>query len=246
MKHFAGLWKYRSERWLLILNIILLFLLVAIEIQLPVPSVFSGSAFGNFLCAPNLKTILESLLSGLVSAYFFYCLVSFYPKETLKADTLLVLDTLIASVLDVYEKPGIFRHEAEIHTADINLVSKEWIKTNIEDVKKPSGYRRQDLLFFKTKSASQRVERRLGDFKDSLPLAVSVSPQCTLQWLQLIDKLTLIVETSSECPGFKVQDLVPWEGNLEPTPYSIYMSSICFRYAEFFEQVEKWIDLTRS
>ncbi|WP_152526876.1 hypothetical protein [Pseudogulbenkiania ferrooxidans] len=193
----------------------------------------------------GIGKVVEGLCSGLVSAYLFYLVIDLFPREKARQQKLDALNLLIASILDVYDVPGVFRHEAEIKTANCHLLSSVWLDEQVEVLKNCHAIRQQGSFFLKVKWTGERAERRLADFRHALGLAAAISPAHAIQWLSVTDKLCLLVETLHERLDFSPEDMIPWErGNPHQNPnYSIYMGSLCFRIQEFFEKSIEWLEL---
>ncbi|WP_145964275.1 hypothetical protein [Chromobacterium phragmitis] len=211
----------------------------------PLLEFFTSPFIVWFLTNEGFGKIVEGLCSGLVSAYLFYLVIDLLPREKARQKKLDALNLLVASVLDVYDGPGVFRHEAEIQTANCQLLSFSWLGEQIEVLKNCHAIQPQESFFFKVKSTGERAERRLADFRHTLALAAAISPAHAIQWLLVTDKLCLLVETLHERLAFEREDMIPWEiGNPHPNPnYSIYMASLCFRIQEFFEKSIEWLEL---
>lgn len=208
-------------------------------------AVFTNEFLIKILCHEGFGKLVEGLCSGLVSAYFFYVFVDLRPRQKLIKEYKSTLDLLIVSVLDVYKKPGMFRHEAEIETKNIFLLDKSWLKSQINYLENCHQEQNQTSFYLQVKWTAERAERRLMDFRHVLAMATEISPDHTVRWLSITDKLNLFVETMHQRPDFSIDDMVPWGVDLQPGEinYLVYMKSLCFRLQEFFEVIVQWIEL---
>lgn len=249
MKQFIqSLWLDPEERPLFLSAVAVLgvwVIWVLLAYKFPVWICITNSLVITILSHEGFGKIVEGLCSGLVAAYLFYLVVDMYPRRCLKQQHLDALNLLIVSVLDVFKSPGMFRHEAEIQTADTLLLNKFWLIEQISRLIDCHAVQEQRPFFLQIKWVAERAERRLNDFRHALTLAVVMSPQHAIQWLSLTDKLTLLVETMHAKPEFGANDVIPWQRGVDPinSNYAVYMRSLCFRLQEFFEKTVEWIHL---
>ena len=82
---------------------------------------------------------------------------------------------------------------------------------------------------------------RLEDFRHVLPLAVSLSPMHTMQWLVVIDKIRLLAENYGENPKVEIDKQHLVDKNTEDNPILEYKSTLNLRMLEVVEESIKWL-----
>lgn len=214
--------------------------LIIVELQLPIASVLKDTPIENVLCSKSLKNISSGLLIGLISAYMFYILIDFLPRRRREEKTIELLDSLIASILDSYERCRIFGHETPISHVEKSTLEPAWFNDQISKLKN------SDSRFLPLKFAMQTAYTRTEDFRHTLPLAVSLSPEHAMQWLIIIDKVRLMAESYGEEVNIpeETQHLV--DQDIDENPVRLYKSTLNLRFLEIVEHAEGWYKLTRN
>lgn len=230
-----NLLKDHKERPLLISTFVTLVLLCLIEIRFPIFSIFIDSPIEGLLTADGTKSILSGLLIGLISAYIFYVFIDFIPRKRKEKETMEVLNSLIAATLDAYKRCRVFGHETALPNVDKSVLEKDWLeKTQV--IFKSNNSKYLPLLL-----AMQTSYTRLEDFRHVLPLAVSLSPKHTMQWLVVIDKIRLLAENYGENPKVPIDEQHLIDKNTEENPILEYKSTLNFRMLEVVEESIKWL-----
>lgn len=230
-----GLLKDRRERFLLILAIFSFLLLCIVECQLPLVSTLKETTIGDFLLTAATKNIASGLLSGLVSAYIFYLLVDCWPRYRKEQKTIEVLNSLIASILDTYNRCRIFGHETALPFVEKSVLDQNWLQENISQLKENHS------SYSKLLMALWAADSRLEDFRHSLPLAVALSPARAMQWLVLIDKVRLLAENYGSNPQIPEDKIHLVDRNDDENPVKEFKSTLNLRLLEFVEASSQWL-----
>ena len=104
--------KNSRDKCLFILFTVLIVALCFIKYGVPVPAFFSHTAVSQFLISPETKDTISDLIIGMISAYIFYFLIELMPRQKREKETLHVMNSVLASVLDAYHRCRIYGHEA--------------------------------------------------------------------------------------------------------------------------------------
>lgn len=225
----------RNERPLLLLALAALILLILVEIKIQLLPFFQNTIIDSLLTSQNIQNILSDLLIGLLSAYIFYLLVDYLPRSRKEQKIMDVLNALIASILDAYNRSRIFGHETALPYVDKAVLSEDWLNQHI-------------ALFMKDKSlylplifAMQTADSRIDDFRNALPLAVSLSPERAMQWLVIIDKVRLLAENYGQNPKVPEDKLHLLDSNSDDNPAKLYKSTLNLRTLEITEAARDWL-----
>jgi hypothetical protein len=233
--NILNLLKDQRERPLLISTLIAFVLLCLVEIRFPVCSIFIGTPIEGLLTADGTKSILSGLLIGLISAYIFYVFIDFIPRTRKERETMVVLNSLIAATLDSYSRCRMFGHETALPHVDKSVLEKDWLE-NTQVAFKHNKSKYLSLLF-----AMQTSYTRLEDFRHVLPLAVSLSPKHTMQWLVIIDKIRLLAENYGGNPEVPIEKQHLIDKSTEDNPILEFKSTLNFRMLEVVEESIKWL-----
>jgi hypothetical protein len=201
-----------------------------------------------FLRADSTASVTSDLLVGIISAYIFYVIIELLPSFRRKTETLKVLNLLVASVIDAFDRTRLFGHETPITSIDLGVLKIEQLKLNISAIKK-------EPEFLRLKFAMETGHSRYQDFQHALTLAVALSPEHALSWLVLTDKVRLLAQEYGEQP------IDPRTGGTEPfnivnrehvnayLDYSNKMvsfeSTLQLRVLEVFESAVQWVEYHR-
>ncbi|EAQ67465.1 hypothetical protein MED121_16099 [Marinomonas sp. MED121] len=230
----------KKERKLFLPVIMAFLVLIIVELQLPLLPVLKDTAIENILCSESLKNISSGLLIGLISAYIFYILIDFLPRKRREEKTIDLLDSLIASILDSYERCRIFGHETAISHVDKSTLNTVWFDDQISKLKSNNS------KFLSLKFAMQTAYTRTEDFRHTLPLAVSLSPEHAMQWLIIIDKVRLMAESYGEEVNIPKEKQHLVDQDIDENPVRLYKSTLNLRFLEIVEQSKGWHKLTKS
>ncbi|MDK7585606.1 hypothetical protein QP575_07240 [Alcaligenes faecalis subsp. phenolicus] len=181
-------WRSRQDRILLVAAISAFLLLCLVNLRLPVLPLLDNTVVAPFLRSDVTAATTGNLLVGLISAYIFYLVIDLIPQNRRYQSTLRVLNLLVVSIVDAYERASIFAHETPINSLDPTVLKESSLKKHAENVKQPS------TNFLKLKFAMETAHSRYPDFQHSLTLAASLSPEHTLKWLVLCDKVRLLAD----------------------------------------------------
>lgn len=156
------------------------------------------------------------------------------PRAATERDTRIVLDSLLAAILDAYSRCRIFGHETPISHVDKSVLNENWLcehKTLLKNKK---------AKFLPLKFALQTAHSRLEDFRHALPLAVSLSPKDALHWLVIIDKVRLLAENYGLQPEVSEDKLCLVDTDSDDNPLRLYKSDLNFRLLELVEKTIEW------
>ena len=221
-----------QERIILGAAIFAFLLLWLVKSRFPVFSCFDGTVFATFLRSDVTAGITEDLLTGIISAYIFYIAVDLIPRHRRHQSTLIILNLLVASIVDAYERGRIFGHETPIKSVDFVVLKESSLKKHAEDVKLPS------INFLKLKCSMETAHSRYPDFQNSLGLAAGLSPEHALEWLVLCDKVRLLADVyESELACLSAEDVQSMEDRRR---------TLQLRVMEVMEVFAGWVKFTSS
>lgn len=224
----------RKERNLLILTLCAFTILCVVEANFGLPGFLVDTNVGYLLTNESFKRIVSGLCLSIVAAYVFYLFIDFMPRATAERDTRVVLDSLLAAILDAYSRCRLFGHETPISHVDKSVLCESWLCENKALLK--SG----KVKFLPLKFALQTADSRLEDFRHALPLAVSLSPKHAMQWLVIIDKVRLLAENYGSQPEVPEEQIRLVDTDSDENPLKLYKSDLNFRLLELVEQIIEW------
>ncbi|WP_095049222.1 hypothetical protein [Pseudomonas sp. Irchel s3h9] len=237
-------WQEARERWLLAAVVTVFALLCLVNTRLPLWQILEGGAIAAFLCADATMNVTSDLLVGLISAYVFYVIIELLPSHRKKVETLRVLNLLIASVVEAYDKASMFAHERSLNSLDPMILKRSKLKSTLDSLKEGSD-------FVRLKFALQTGHSRYPDFQHALSLAVGLSPQHALNWFVLTDKIRLLADEYGAQPvdangdyatqiTSNIQDVTAYFAHRKQM--ELYMGALLLRVTEFFEAALTWME----
>lgn len=232
-----GILKDNSERPLLILSCISVALLIISGARFPLNAKLNETTLGLILTSPAYIAIFENLLIGFLTAYMFYLLNSYFPKQKQKNDNLKLLNSCIASILDSYKRTRIWGHETALPYVNTECLNTDWLKQQIAELKK------SQTNVLKLKFALDTAYTRESDFKNLLQIASSISPQHAEKWLVLIDKVRLLSENYGQQPELPEEQMHLALTRDIKSPLYVFHKDLEFRIMELMELTIEWLDL---
>ncbi len=221
-----SLFKNKTNQLAFILFIVSFIIFFFSLLQLPIIKNFDIVILGSLLKSDGIKTIF----GGIVSAYIFYIFIEIMPIYEKERKSLEVLDQAIASIVEGFFNPNMWQHEKSIRHIKFELkTSNSKIKESIENIKKGN------VSFLQLKFTMQTAHSRYSDFQNLLALAVTLSPQHALYWLDLTDKVRLLADE---------YDNQTFDPDMNPT--ELFRSSLQLRVMEFFESTIDWNRLEKK
>ncbi|ALM53767.1 hypothetical protein [Halomonas huangheensis] len=230
----------RRERRLLMVAIGAFLLLCFIEARLSLPEYLSGTVLEPILLSGAVRTISVGVLVSLVAAYIFYLLIDYFPRSTKEAKSVFVLNSLLAAVLDSYDRCRVFGHETALPHVNRHVLEDDWLEGTIVDIKD------RKAKFLPLKLAMQTAHTRLDDFRNALVLAVNLSPEHALQWLVIIDKIRLFTESYREQPEVPEDKIHLADNESDENPLRLYKGDLRFRFLEVVEESQRWLQQNGS
>jgi len=206
-----------------------------IEIRIPMISIFRDTKLELLLSNQKFSDAISSILSSIIAAYVFYIIVDWVPKRRKRRETKYVLNSLIASVLDAYRRERVFGHETAIQYVDRKCLEKLWLDAQIILLSKNESH------YLALKFAVETADSRLEDFRNALPLAMQLSPERSLHWLMIIDKIRLLAEYYSNLPSIPQDSIHLINRNDESNPVQQFKANMNFRFLEIIEEVRIWL-----
>ncbi|WP_223496925.1 hypothetical protein [Pseudomonas sp. A-RE-26] len=188
------IWKDLRERMLLGGAVFAFVQVCLINIRFPMPALFERTILEHFLRSDATVNVTSSLLTGLISAYIFYIVIELLPRHSKEQSTLRILNLLVASIIDAYERTRIFGHETPITSIDLSTLNAAKLDAHAQCVQK------RVANFLKLKFAMETAHSRYPDVQHSLGLAASLSPEHALEWLVYSDKVRLLAEVYGTQP----------------------------------------------
>ena len=230
--------KSLKEQLLLTLSIVLLLALIGIiELNRPLIDIFKNTIFDTILTYKPFWKILSGLSYGIVSACVFYIIIDLMPRKRRERETLKILNFLIASILDAFNRNRIYGHETAIPHVDVQALDNGWLEKQINVL------REEKSNFLPLKFAMQTAYTRLDDFRHALPMAISISPNHAIQWLVITDKVRLLAENYHNHPV--IDNIVLCETGSKDDPIKDYKSTLNLRLLEYLEESLRWINLSK-
>ncbi|MGG7632815.1 hypothetical protein [Pseudomonas sp. ES1] len=243
-----GFLKDRREFWLFCGTWIAFALLLVVKIKFDVPETMKDwPRLIAALRSDAFEDIVGDLLTGLIAAYFFYLLIDLWPRYKNEQKAIGILNLLIASVIQAYEKRHFFAHTMAITQADVNVLTKKRIDAFLEEVKEQPDYAKLKCALFTAHS-------RFADFQQTLAIAAPLGPDKALQWLVITDKVRLFVDEYEKHPESEVyrpsQVFYDDTANLDQghknfiryfSNMTDYRDSLRDCFYEFLEEANKWI-----
>ncbi|WP_305812274.1 hypothetical protein [Photobacterium leiognathi] len=208
------LWK--DEKILLIAVISAFILLCIAEAKLPVFSFLQGTWFEVVLTSGGFKNIFTGLIVSFIAAYIFYIFIDVLPRYKKHRDTTIVLNALMCSILDSYNRCRVFGHETALPYVDTSVFAEDWLEDTREKLKQSqSTY--LPLLF-----AMQTAHTRQDAFHHSLVLASGISPKHSMQWLVIIDKVRLLAENYGNNPDVPMEQTRLVDSDSDENPVKVF------------------------
>lgn len=240
--------KDRREFWLFWGVWIAFAFLLVVKIKFDVPVAMKDwPRLIAALQSDAFEDVVGDLLTGLIAAYFFYVLIDLWPRHKNEAKALRILNLLIASVIQAYEKRHFFAHTMAITQADEKILTKERIDVFLEEVKERPDY-------FKLKCALFTAHSRFSDFRQTLAIASPLGADRALQWLVLTDKVRLFVDEYENHPESDTyrpsqvfsNDTVDLDQDHKDfiryfSDMTEYRDSLRICFYEFLEQANRWV-----
>src|SRR5699024_7002821 len=224
----------RKERNLLILTLCALTILCVVEANFDIPGFLVDTNASYFLTDESFKRIVSGLCLSIVAAYVFYLFIDFIPRAAAERDTRVVLDSLLAAILDAYSRCRVFGRETPISHVDKSVLLESWLCEHKALLKN------RKVKFLPLKFAMQTADSRLEDFRHALPLAVSLSPKHAMQWLVIIDKVRLLAENYALQPEVSEEQFHLVDTDSDDNPLKLYQSDLNFRLLDLVEQAIEW------
>ena len=185
---------------------------------------------------------ISNLTGGIVSACILYIFIEIIPSNKKRKDTLEVLNKTICSILEAYFKPNMFQHEKSIKYVSLDFInSVEKIKEAQNDI------RTFNVNYLQLKYPIETANSRYNDFQNLLILVNNISPNHSLLWLDLIEKIRLMSEEYNkfiENPNMELLGDLKQLDKYQDGNNKTYLMccSLQIRVLEFFESVENWIN----
>lgn len=243
-----GFLKDRREFWFFVGAWIAFALLLVVKIKFDVPETMKDwPRLIAALRSDAFEDIVGDLLTGLIAAYFFYLLIDLWPRYKNEQKAMGILNLLIASVIQAYEKKHFFAHAMSITQADVKLLTKERIDVFLEEVKEKPDYAKLKCALFTAHS-------RFADFQQTLAIAAALGSDRALQWLVITDKVRLFVDEYEKHPESEIyrpsqvfyddtvdldqdhKDFIRYFSNMTD-----YRDALRDCFYEFLEEANKWI-----
>lgn len=161
--------------------------------------------------------------------------IDFIPRSRKEKETMLVLNSLIASILDSYNRCRIFGHETALPYVDKSVLEKDWLDKNL------TVFKNQNSKYLPLIFAMQTSHTRIDDFRHVLPLAVTLSPEHTMQWLVIIDKVRLLAENYGDNPKVPIDKQHLIDTDSKDSPVYEYKSTLNLRMLELIEESLQWL-----
>lgn len=244
------LFSSKFERGLLACALLALILLIVVKVKFDAADYMRAEwpRVVSFFQAKAFEDIVGDMLAGLIAAYFFYLIVEVMPRVRREQNNRKVLNLIVASIVQSYQRADLFGHALEIEQVDLSLLDVKNIDKMISEVKSEAN-------FIKLKCSLFTAHSRYSDFSSTLGIASSLSAEHALQWLVLTDKVRLLVENYEQDPdgkGYEPRhvfgagrdeidddeiDFLEYESKLIE-----YVEGLQFGMLEYLEKVKFWVE----
>lgn len=232
-----NIFKDKNEQVLVISSIISLGILILSASRFTLISSLEGTFIGCLLTSEKYIAIFENLLIGFLAAYVFYIINSYLPRQKQRSDSLKLLNSCVASIIDSYKRTRMFGHETALPYVNTECLDREWLNVQIAELKK----NKTDAL--KLKFALDTAHTRENDFKSLLQVALTLSPRHAEKWLVLSDKVRLLSENYGSQPHATDEQMHLVRMRSKDSPMHDYHTTLEFRIMEFMEVVVEWLAL---
>lgn len=178
--------KDRREFWLFCSAWIAFGLLLIVKIKLNVPSGMNKwPRLITALQSDAFEDIAGDLLTGVISAYFFYLIIELIPRRRAEKKTQAILSTLVSSLVETFLHDRVMAHAeplGKFHALDVEEVAQSRNLLN----GKPELRQFLSLAFI--------AKWGYPKFLNSLQLAVSLGVDHARVWMDLTDCVARIKE----------------------------------------------------
>jgi len=231
----------RNRRDILLLTLVLCMCVVLLISEFGISITIQSTTFELSPSPLNpAYSVLSSLSLSVIAAYIFYVFIELIPRAKRESETEHVLNSLLSSILDAYARCRLFGHETPISHVDLSYLEIDWLTKQEEILKK------QQADFLPLKFATQTADSRLEDFRNALPLAMSLSPQHALSWLVIIDKVRLLAELYSQHPKTENDPYQTHDnGDQVYQDFATYQSGMSVRLLGIVETAKRWCEHSR-
>jgi hypothetical protein len=213
---------------------LLLFLLIIINIRLPILYFLVGTYIGNVIISDNFINTLSGLLIGLISSVIFAIFYEYIPNCKKRKNTIYTLNSLLSLIIDSYNRVRIFGHETSIKHVDRRSNNVFFLESEITKLK------RNDVPFLKVKYGMQTASSKLDDFSNSLQFTITLDTKLQIQWLEIIEKVRLLAENYGTQPEANDEEISSIDKNDQKNNLFEYKQTLCLRMMEYFESVSEW------
>lgn len=163
-------------------------LIVLINLKLEVWPVIKGGWLSGVLQADITGTVASDLLVGLFSAYVFYVFMELVPRNKREEESVAALNLLLNTISYKYTNADPFRRAVRSRDIDPTLLSSERLSSIIVELDSDKG------KFDKLKHMAEEAARRLPDLLSSYNLAVGVSHEKGVLWMEIADATRSLCE----------------------------------------------------
>ena len=180
--------------------------------------------YSSFLLFSSLEQLIINSYINLVGAFIFYCVFQHIPQLKKNENSIEVLNKLVNSILEGFLNQNMFQHEKSISYVEIDFTYDK-ILDLIEKVKD------YNFNILQIKSAIEVADSRFYNFKNTLILSSSISPNHALQWITLTDKVRLLSDELKRKPQ-----------NITLKDFSFPLKSMKVKKFNTMNENEQWLD----
>ena len=230
----------RKEFWLFWGAWIAFALLLIVKIKFDVPETMKGlPRIISALQSDAFEDIVGGLLTGLISAYFFYVAIDLLPRHSAERKTKRVLSILLSSIVETFLNDRITAHAeplTKFHTLEADDISKSRLL-----LEGSPGIRQFLSLTFMAKSGYPK-------FASSLQLAVSLGIDHAAVWIDLTDCLARIKDHGERADRTKLLGQLVDIVNMVDKPQidkDVRDDAFMWQYM-MTDDMKKFLDLTET
>ncbi len=234
------IYRIFDDRVLFYITLVVFIVLMLSVARFPLWDIFDGMVVGDILTSNSYIVTLENLLIGYLAAYIFYVLNDYLPRIKRKENSLRLLNSCIASVVDSYSRTRVYGHETALPYVDTSCLDPEWLRKHISVLK----LNKTEPL--KLKFALDTAHTRTNDFNSLLQIAVEISPEHAEKWLVVIDKVRLLAENYGEMPTVPDDQAHLVQSRDPKVATHLFFSDLEFRLMELMEATLEWLALEKN
>ena len=224
----------RKVTEILLLTLFLVTIVASIRPYLP--KNLEGTPLGNILITEGFTNWIFALSLSVFTGLLIYYLTVLEPERRLSARRRVVLDACVLEVTAQFKKSGVFDHQAATRIRSFADFPDTWFDKATSLLNTP--FTQVGEPFLHIQGMAEVASSKLGNFQQSAILALQISPELYLAWLEVINRLTQLKNKHDEI--YKPQGTPP-PINIDSIIVSLEDANSLRCYAkDYLEVTKKW------